>query len=160
MGRRRGLKLSVRATSAASGWAIGTSAARSLSKSSGASISVLLDGRSYEAHAEPGADGAWITIRGRRFHVIIADPRRWTAKQRRRAGPGARKYPRTNAGQSGARARRAGRYGQSRAGRHGDRSHEDAERDESAPGEGVWPQYRCARARRWAPARFLRPLSR
>ena len=43
--------------------------------------SVLIDGRSYEAHAEPGADGAWITIRGRRFHVTIADPRRWTAKR-------------------------------------------------------------------------------
>ena len=43
--------------------------------------SVLIDGRSYEAHAEPGADGAWITIRGRRFHVSIADPRRWTAKR-------------------------------------------------------------------------------
>ena len=43
--------------------------------------SVLLEGRSYEAHCEAGLDGAWITIRERRFHVIIADPRRWTAKR-------------------------------------------------------------------------------
>ncbi len=43
--------------------------------------SVLLEGRSYEAHAGAGADGAWITIRGRRFHVAIADPRRWTVKR-------------------------------------------------------------------------------
>jgi biotin carboxyl carrier protein len=39
---------------------------------------VLLDGRSYDAHAERDKDGAWITVRGRRFHVAIADPRRWT----------------------------------------------------------------------------------
>ena len=31
--------------------------------------SVLLDGRSYEAHAETGAECAWITIRGHRFRV-------------------------------------------------------------------------------------------
>jgi biotin carboxyl carrier protein len=42
--------------------------------------SVLLDGRSYEARAEPGEDCAWITIRGRRFRVAITDPRRWTPK--------------------------------------------------------------------------------
>ena len=40
--------------------------------------SVLLDGRSYEARAEPGDDCAWITIRGRRFRVAIKDPRRWS----------------------------------------------------------------------------------
>jgi biotin carboxyl carrier protein len=40
--------------------------------------SVLLDGRSYEARAEPGEDCAWITIRGHRFRVAIKDPRRWT----------------------------------------------------------------------------------
>jgi biotin carboxyl carrier protein len=40
--------------------------------------SVLLDGRSYEARAEPGDDCAWITLRGRRFQVAITDPRRWT----------------------------------------------------------------------------------
>ena len=43
--------------------------------------SVLLEGRSYEAHCEAGVDGAWITIRGRRFHVAITDPRRWTPKR-------------------------------------------------------------------------------
>jgi biotin carboxyl carrier protein len=43
--------------------------------------SVLLEGRSYEAHCEAGADGPWITIRGRRFHVAITDPRRWTPKR-------------------------------------------------------------------------------
>ena len=43
--------------------------------------SVLLEGRSYEAHCEAGVDSAWITIRGRRFHVAIADPRRWTSKR-------------------------------------------------------------------------------
>ena len=45
-------------------------------------FSVLLDGRSYEAHAEhrnePGDDCAWITVRGRRFRIAITDPRRWT----------------------------------------------------------------------------------
>ncbi len=40
---------------------------------------VLLDGRSYEAHAETGAGCAWITIRGRRFRVAVTDPRRWSA---------------------------------------------------------------------------------
>jgi biotin carboxyl carrier protein len=40
--------------------------------------SVLLDGRSYEARAEPGEDCSWITIRGRRFRVAIKDPRRWS----------------------------------------------------------------------------------
>jgi biotin carboxyl carrier protein len=49
-------------------------------------FSVLLDGRSYEAHAERGdknrgehADEcACITVRGRRFRIAITDPRRWT----------------------------------------------------------------------------------
>ncbi len=45
--------------------------------------SVLIDGRSYEAHAESGADCAWITIRGHRFCVTVTDPRRWS---RRRTG--------------------------------------------------------------------------
>ena len=40
--------------------------------------SVLLDGRSYEARAEPGEDCVWITIRGSRFRVAIRDPRRWS----------------------------------------------------------------------------------
>lgn len=43
--------------------------------------SVLLDGRSYEAHAEIGNDCAWITIRGHRFRFAITDPRRWSAKR-------------------------------------------------------------------------------
>ena|SRR5438309_5487996 len=57
-------------------------------------FSVLLDGRSYEAHAERstehrdehstehreeyGDECAWITVRGRRFRIAITDPRRWT----------------------------------------------------------------------------------
>jgi biotin carboxyl carrier protein len=49
-------------------------------------FSVLLDGRSYEAHAERGDkngdehtdDCACITVRGRRFRIAITDPRRWT----------------------------------------------------------------------------------
>ena len=43
--------------------------------------SVLLDGRSYEAHAEKGSDCAWITIRGHRFRVAVTDPRRWSTKR-------------------------------------------------------------------------------
>jgi biotin carboxyl carrier protein len=43
--------------------------------------SVLLDGRSYEAHAEPGSDCAWVTIRGHRFCVAVTDPRRWSQKR-------------------------------------------------------------------------------
>lgn len=44
-------------------------------------FSVLLDGRSYEAHAETGTGCAWITIRGRRFRVAVTDPRRWSPKR-------------------------------------------------------------------------------
>jgi biotin carboxyl carrier protein len=39
--------------------------------------SVLLDGRSYDVYAQSDKNGAWITVGGRRFHVAIADPRRW-----------------------------------------------------------------------------------
>ena len=46
--------------------------------------SVLIGGRSYEAHVEPGEDCAWVTLRGRRFRVAVTDPRRWL-----RGGPGA-----------------------------------------------------------------------
>lgn len=53
--------------------------------------SVLLDGRSYEARAEPGEDCAWITIRGHRFRVAITDPRRWS-----RTGPSAPGQDREN----------------------------------------------------------------
>ena len=49
--------------------------------------SVLLDGRSYEARAEPGEDCAWITIRERRFRVAITDPRRWSRKGAGAQGP-------------------------------------------------------------------------
>jgi biotin carboxyl carrier protein len=48
--------------------------------------SVLLDGRSYEARAEPGEDCAWITIRGHRFRVAITDPRRWSRADARAPG--------------------------------------------------------------------------
>ena len=45
-------------------------------------FSVLMEGRSYEARAErrdeDGNEGAWITVRGRRFRIAITDPRRWT----------------------------------------------------------------------------------
>ena len=49
-------------------------------------FSVLLNGRSYEAHAERvdqhrdenRDECAWITVRGRRFRIAITDPRRWT----------------------------------------------------------------------------------
>jgi len=44
-------------------------------------FSVLLDGQSYEARTErrdeDGNESAWITVRGRRFHIAINDPRRW-----------------------------------------------------------------------------------
>lgn len=43
-------------------------------------FSVLLNGRSYEARAEPGEDCCWVTIQGRRFRVEITDPRRWSNK--------------------------------------------------------------------------------
>jgi len=43
--------------------------------------SILLEGRSYEAHAEIGNDCAWVTIRGHRFRVAITDPRRWSSKR-------------------------------------------------------------------------------
>jgi biotin carboxyl carrier protein len=42
--------------------------------------SVLLDGRSYEVRAEAREDCAWITVRGRRFRVVVTDPRRWNRK--------------------------------------------------------------------------------
>jgi biotin carboxyl carrier protein len=42
---------------------------------------VLLEGRSYDAHAEAGSDCAWITIRGHRFCVAVTDPRRWSRKR-------------------------------------------------------------------------------
>jgi biotin carboxyl carrier protein len=46
-------------------------------------FSVLLDGRSYEARAEPGENCAWVTVRGRRFQIAIIDPRRWTESNAR-----------------------------------------------------------------------------
>jgi acetyl/propionyl-CoA carboxylase alpha subunit len=52
-------------------------------------FSVLLDGHSYEAHVETGADNVWVTILGRRFRVEIEDPRRGNRKMagRRADGP-------------------------------------------------------------------------
>lgn len=49
-------------------------------------FSVLMEGRSYEARAEPGDDCAWITVRGRRFRIAITDPRRWTESNARAHG--------------------------------------------------------------------------
>jgi biotin carboxyl carrier protein len=49
--------------------------------------SVLLNGRSYEAHAEAGVDCAWISLRGHRFRVTIADPRRWSRNRTGAHGP-------------------------------------------------------------------------
>jgi biotin carboxyl carrier protein len=42
---------------------------------------ILLEGRSYEAHAEAGSDCVWVTIRGHRFCVAVTDPRRWSRKR-------------------------------------------------------------------------------
>jgi glutaconyl-CoA/methylmalonyl-CoA decarboxylase subunit gamma len=53
--------------------------------------SVLLDGRSYEAHAETGEDCAWVTIHGRRLRVAVTDPRRWIPKDAAAAGVGREK---------------------------------------------------------------------
>ena len=44
-------------------------------------FSVLLEGRSYEAHAEMGSGCSWVTIRGHRFRVVVTDPRRWTSER-------------------------------------------------------------------------------
>ena len=48
---------------------------------------ILLEGRSYEAHAEAGSDCAWVTIRGHRFCVAVTDPRRWSRKRAGAHGP-------------------------------------------------------------------------
>ena len=49
--------------------------------------SILLDGRVYDAHVEPGAGGVLVVvIAGRRFEIGIRDPRRWSRKS---AGVGA-----------------------------------------------------------------------
>jgi biotin carboxyl carrier protein len=48
---------------------------------------ILLEGRSYEAHAEAGSDCAWITIRGYRFCVAVTDPRHWSRKRAAAHGP-------------------------------------------------------------------------
>jgi biotin carboxyl carrier protein len=52
-------------------------------------FSVLLDGRSYEASVEAGAEAIWVTVHGRRFRVEIEDPRRNNRKiaGRRAEGP-------------------------------------------------------------------------
>jgi len=52
-------------------------------------FSVLVEGHgyqvSYEVGVEPAEDGAWVTVRGRRFRVTISDPRRWNPKNAGRA---------------------------------------------------------------------------
>src|SRR5260370_3797937 len=54
-------------------------------------FSVLLDGQSYEARTErrdeDGNGSAWITVRGRRFHIAVNDPRRWTESSAAAHGP-------------------------------------------------------------------------
>jgi len=44
-------------------------------------FSVLIGGKSYEAHAETGQHCAWITIRGRRMRVVVRDPRQWIRQE-------------------------------------------------------------------------------
>jgi biotin carboxyl carrier protein len=50
--------------------------------------SVLVNGRSYEAKIEPGVEGVFVTVAGRRFAVDVRDPRRWDASWRGRHGEG------------------------------------------------------------------------
>jgi biotin carboxyl carrier protein len=40
--------------------------------------SVLLDGRSYDAHVEETGDGVVVVIAGERFEIGVRDPRRWS----------------------------------------------------------------------------------
>jgi len=49
---------------------------------------VLIEGRSYEAKIESGPDCLFVTAGGRRFAVLVRDPRSWTPnlKGRRTAG--------------------------------------------------------------------------
>lgn len=51
-----------------------------VSESEPAVYSVLLDGRSYDAHVEESEDGLVVTIAGERFEIGVRDPRRWSRK--------------------------------------------------------------------------------
>jgi len=51
--------------------------------------SVLLDGRSYEVRVEPGQQGVFVSLNGRRFAVEVSDPRRLRRKPAGLAGVGA-----------------------------------------------------------------------
>jgi len=42
--------------------------------------SVLMEGRSYDAHIEESATGMVVTIDGHRFEIEVHDPRRWIRK--------------------------------------------------------------------------------
>jgi len=42
--------------------------------------SILMDGRSYDAHVEESADGLVVTVSGRRFEIEVRDPRQWARK--------------------------------------------------------------------------------
>jgi biotin carboxyl carrier protein len=50
--------------------------------------SILLDGRPYEARVEHSGDLAIVTVRGERFEIRIADPRRWRRASQSGAGAG------------------------------------------------------------------------
>jgi biotin carboxyl carrier protein len=50
--------------------------------------SVLMDGRSYEAHVEENPQGLVVVIDGFRFEVSVRDPRRFSRKQSGRGGEG------------------------------------------------------------------------
>jgi len=50
--------------------------------------SVLLDGRMYDARVEETPAGLVIVIDGYRFEIEVRDPRRWSRKDRARAGEG------------------------------------------------------------------------
>jgi biotin carboxyl carrier protein len=50
--------------------------------------SVLMDGRSYDAHVEETPAGLVVTIDGYRFEIEVRDPRRWTQKSGARGAEG------------------------------------------------------------------------
>jgi biotin carboxyl carrier protein len=50
--------------------------------------SVLMDGRSYDAHVEETPAGLVVTIDGQRFEIEVRDPRRWEPKSGTRGAEG------------------------------------------------------------------------
>lgn len=50
--------------------------------------SILLNGRSYEAKIEPGADRLFVAVGGRRFAVQVRDPRAWDPGLKSRCSEG------------------------------------------------------------------------